>query len=128
MIYPRPINLRLLRRTKPGTLGTLDLPGASTVWLAADLDTFGPMLDAQNAAAKGGAGAGAGIFRLAESGRIRPVANGTRVIVREARPLSIEVQVTHGEEAGLVGWVQRDFLKPASPGSIPCGLRGSASP
>jgi hypothetical protein len=127
MIYPRSFNLRLLRRVKPGAIGTLDLPGASAVWLAADLDAFGPMLDAQNAGAKGGAGAGAGIHRLAEAGEIRPLACGTRVVVRDVRPLSIEVQVTHGEECGRVGWIQRDFFRPTSSACVPCGSRGSSS-
>lgn len=97
--------------TRVGDLGTLHLPGGGgEVWLATSEEDWGPMLEAQDAAARGGPGSGAAMSRLAAAGRVRAYASGTRVRVTKVSSSSRFVEVLDGEAKGQSGWVQREFV------------------
>jgi hypothetical protein len=90
---------------------TLELPGGQGVWLATSDADWNDLIDAENAAAEGGPGAGAAIARMGESGRARKYPNGTRVRVLKASPLSLFVEVVDGVDRGRTGWVQAEFVR-----------------
>jgi hypothetical protein len=97
--------------TFAGDLGTLQLPGGGgEVWLATSDEDLAPMLEAQAAAAKGGPGSGEAMSRLAEAGRVRAYASGTRVRVTKIASSSRFVEVLDGADKGRSGWVQREFI------------------
>jgi hypothetical protein len=91
---------------------TLELPGGQGVWLATSDADWNDLLDAENAAAEGGPGAGAAIRLMGESGRARKYPNGTRVRILKASPLSRFVEVIDGDDRGRTGWVQAEFVRP----------------
>ena len=68
------------------------------------------MLEAQDAAARGGPGSGEALSRLAAAGRVRVYASGTRVRVTKIASSSRFVEVLDGEGQGRSGWVQREFV------------------
>jgi hypothetical protein len=97
--------------TFAGDLGTLQLPGGGgEVWLATSDEDWAPMLEAQDAAARGGPGSGEALSRLAAAGRVRAYASGTRVRVTKISSSSRFVEVLDGEAKGRSGWVQREFI------------------
>jgi hypothetical protein len=97
--------------TFAGDLGTLRLPGGGgEVWLATSDEDWAPMLEAQDAAARGGPGSGEVMSRLAAAGRVRAYASGTRVRVMKISSYSRFVEVLDGEDKGRSGWVQREFI------------------
>jgi hypothetical protein len=97
--------------TRVGDLGTLHLPGGGgEVWLATSEEDWGPMLEAQDAAARGGPRLGEALSRLAAAGRVRAYASGTRVRVTKVSSSSRFVEVLDGEDKGRSGWVQREFV------------------
>jgi hypothetical protein len=94
-----------------GDLGTLRLPGGGgDVWLATSDEDRDAMLEAQAAAAQGGPGSGEAMRRLAEAGRVRAYASGTRVRVTKVTSFTRFVEVLDGEDKGRSGWVQREFI------------------
>jgi hypothetical protein len=97
--------------TRIDDLGTLHLPGGGgEVWLATSEEDWGPMLEAQAAAERGGPGSGAALSRLAAAGRVRAYASGTRVRVTRISSSSRFVEVLDGADKGRSGWVQREFV------------------
>jgi hypothetical protein len=97
--------------TRVGDLGTLHLPGGGgEVWLATSEEDWDAMLEAQDAAARGGPGSGEALSRLAAAGRVRAYASGTRVRVTKISSSSRFVEVLDGEDKGRSGWVQREFI------------------
>jgi hypothetical protein len=97
--------------TRVGDLGTLHLPGGGgEVWLATSEEDWDPMLEAQDAAARGGPGSGEALSRLAAAGRVRAYASGTRVRVTKTSSSSRFVEVLDGADEGRSGWVQREFV------------------
>jgi hypothetical protein len=105
-------------RLQVGADAVLDLPGATGVWLATNDEDFDAMIDAENAAAKGGPGAGAAIYRLAESGRARKYPVGTRVVVQKLGLFSAFVEVIEGPDRGRSGWVQIEIVRPYVPPKV----------
>lgn len=101
MLPPRDVVL-------PGEIRVLG--GSSAVWLATTSDDYDAMLDAQNAAARGGPGAGSLMLRLAESGRARAYPGGSEVQVIETAVGSALVEIASGEDKGRQGWVQKEML------------------
>lgn len=82
------------------------------IWLARTDADWDPMIDAQIAAAQGGPGSGAPLNRLAEAGRVRFYAIGTKIQVMERAVFSSRVEVIEGPDKGESGWVQNEFVRP----------------
>lgn len=90
--------------------GDVRVLGDKPTWVATTGDDFDAMLDAQNAADRGGPGSRAMLFRLAESGRIQLCPAGAEVVVMETGFASARIEVTKGEYKGRGGWVQKELI------------------
>jgi hypothetical protein len=90
-----------------GELGHKD-GGMTTVWLCLDETWWDAMLDAQKEAANGGADAGASLYSLANTGKIKVYAAGTKVRLLKSSAFSRQVEVLDGDDKGDVGWVQNE--------------------
>ena len=97
--------------TRFGDLGTLQLPGGGgDVWLATTEEDWAPMLEVQDAAARGGPGSGEAMSPSGRGGAGGAYASGTRVRVTKTSSSSRFVEVLDGEDEGRSGWVQREFV------------------
>lgn len=85
--------------------------GGPAVWLAAGIDDYEPMLEAEERAARGGRGDGEMRFRLAEAKRIFLVAGGSSAEVRDNGFGWVDVKMLDGDKKGQVGRVQRELVK-----------------
>lgn len=100
---------------KAGAIGTLELEGEQTVWMARSEPDY---LAMQAAAATlydkrpdRPGGGGAAMHRLAAAKRVRAYAVGTRVRVVKSAGGPLVVQVLAGEDKGARGWVDRAMFR-----------------
>ena len=103
------------RPVKVGTVGTLELEGQQSVWMARSAKDYPAMVAAAatlyDKRPDRPGGGGAAIFRLAEAKRVRAHAVGTRERVLEDQGNALVVQVIAGEDKGARGWVQREMFR-----------------
>jgi hypothetical protein len=99
-----------------GDEAILHLPGGRGVFLAAD-DAWDALIDAENARDM------EEVAILMARGKAIRESNGTRVKVIEAGFTSCKVRVRNGANPGWEGWVQREFVRPLTPGTRPSPSR-----
>lgn len=84
--------------------------GEPPAWLALGPENYDALLDAQNAIARGGPGAGALRLRLAESNLIFLVEPGCPGLIRDTGLGWADVEILAGKYKGRVGRIQRELL------------------
>jgi hypothetical protein len=96
-----------------GGEGELRLAGADCVWVCLDDSAWDAMIDAENRIAeRRQPHPGEAIARLAEAGRIRIIATGSKVRILDRGAVSRKIEIVSGEDRGKVGWVQAEFVYP----------------
>lgn len=91
-----------------GDEATLQLPGATAVFLALDDESWDKMIDAENAKDL------EEIALLMAKGKVIREVVGTRVKVIQNAVLSRKVRIREGDNPGVEAWIQAEFVKPAS--------------
>lgn len=93
-----------------GDAVSIGRPDEPPVWMALGADNYDALLDAQNAIARGGQGAGALRLRLADANLIFVVEAGCPGLVRSTGLGWADVELTKGKYKGRVGRIQRELL------------------